>query len=73
MDPDLPTRLRQSQLDVDDAEEATRLRREQRRKLVHETVDQGLMSAREVARSLGKGTGLVSKILATPAPEEEES
>jgi hypothetical protein len=71
MDPDLPDRLRQSQTDVDDAEKATRLRREQRRKLVHQVVDDRLMSAREVAQALGKGTGLVSKILATPAPEEE--
>lgn len=71
MEADLPTRLRQSQTDVDDAEAATKLRREQRRKLVHQVVDDKLMSAREVAAALGKGTGLVSKILATPDPEEE--
>lgn len=67
----LPQRLRRVQTDVDDAEEALIHRRELRRQLVHETVDHGVMSQRQVAEALGKGRGLVSKILADPGPPEE--
>lgn len=67
----LPERLRQSQLDVDDAEKALTNRREQRRQLVTRAIDEGTMSQRQVARALGRGTGLVSKILATPEPQED--
>lgn len=66
----LPERLRQSQQDVDDAEKALRLRRAQRWELVHQVVDEGVMSQRQVARALGRGTGLVHKILAAPDPNE---
>jgi predicted XRE-type DNA-binding protein len=66
----LPARLRRVQTDVDDAEAALALRRELRRQLVHETLDAGAMSQRQVARALGRGTGLVSKILGDPGPEE---
>lgn len=67
----LPERLRQSQTDVEDAEKALRLRREQRRALVVQTVDEGVMSQRQVARSLGRGPGLVHKLLAAPEPGEQ--
>ena len=68
----LPNRLRQVQLDVDDAQEALRLRLEQRRRLVVQVVDEGAMSQRGVARALGdKSTGLVVWILAQPDPDDE--
>jgi predicted XRE-type DNA-binding protein len=66
----LPERLRRVQTDVDDAESALAHRRELRRQLVHQTIDEGVMSQRQVAAALGRGTGLVSKILADPGPEE---
>lgn len=68
----LPARLHQSQADVDDAERALKLRREQRRQLVVRTVDEGVMSQRQIARALGRGTGLVHKILAADDPDEGE-
>jgi hypothetical protein len=67
----LPERLKQVQQDVDDAEAAVKHRREQRRALVVQVVDEGVMSQRQVAAALGKGTGLVAKILATPDPDDE--
>ena len=67
----LPDRLRQVQEDVDDAEHALAMRREQRRRLVVQIVDEGVMSQRQIARALGdKSPGLVVKILATPEPDE---
>lgn len=69
----LPARLLQVQQDVDDAEAALRLRRELRRRLVVQTLDHGVMSQRQVARALGKGTGLVHKILTQPDPGEEDT
>ena len=51
------------------AEAALRDERELRRRIVNEAFDAG-MSARAIARALGGGTGLVSKILAQPGPEE---
>jgi hypothetical protein len=68
----LPNRLRQVQLDVDDAEAALSARREQRRRLVVQVVDEGAMSQREIARALGdKSPGLVVRILATPPAEDD--
>jgi predicted XRE-type DNA-binding protein len=68
----LPQRLRQVQMDVDDAEEALKHRREQRRRLVVQIVDEGAMSQRQVARALGdKSPGLVVAILAQPGPDDE--
>jgi hypothetical protein len=66
----LPDRLLEVQQAVDDAEAALKLRREQRRQLVHEVVDHGVMSQRKIAAALGKGTGLVALILATPGPDQ---
>jgi hypothetical protein len=43
--------------------------RELRRRIVNEATDAG-MSARAIARALGGGTGMVSKILAQTGPEE---
>jgi hypothetical protein len=68
----LPERLRRTQTDVDDAESALRHRRELRRRLVVRTLDEGVMSQRQVARALGKGTGLVHKILTQPDPGEAD-
>jgi hypothetical protein len=68
----LPERLKAVQQDVDDAEAALKLRREQRRRLVVQVVDDDVMSQRQIAAALGKGTGLVAKILATPGPEDDE-
>lgn len=69
----LPERLRQLQEDVEDAREALAHRREQLRKLVHRTVDEGVMSQRAIARALGnKSPGLVVKILADPGPEDDD-
>lgn len=52
-----------------DAEKNLRDERELRRRIVNEAWDAG-MSARAIARALGGGTGLVSKILAQPEPDE---
>lgn len=69
----LPQRLREVQQDVEDAEHALAMRREQRRALVVQVVDEGVMSQRQVARELGdKSPGLVVKILATPAPGDDD-
>lgn len=69
----LPERLRTVQEDVEDAEHALAARREQRRRLVVQVVDEGVMSQRQVARALGdKSPGLVVKILATPEPDDDE-
>lgn len=69
----LPGRLRQVQEDVDDAADAWRHRLEQRRALVVQVVDEGVMSQRQVARALGdKSPGLVVRILATPAPDDDD-
>lgn len=67
---DLPTRLRRSQQDVDDARAALTARLEQRRQLVLRTVDEGAMSQRQIAKALGRGVSQVSKILATPDPDD---
>lgn len=69
--PDLTPRLEASARAVADAESKLRHERELRRRLVNDAVDEG-MSQRAIARALGGGTGLVSKILATPEPDEEE-
>lgn len=65
----LPDRLREVQQDVEDAEAALELRRQMRRELVVETIDAGAMTQRQVARALGKGPGLVHKLLAQSAEE----
>lgn len=68
----LPGRLLAVQQDVEDAEAALAQRREQRRALVHQVVDEGVMGPRAVARALGdKSPGLVTKILATAGPDDE--
>lgn len=67
----MPDRLLEVQQAVEDAEAALQLRREQRRQLVHQVVDHGVMSQRKVAEAMGKGTGLVAKILATPDPADQ--
>ena len=58
------------QEDVEDAEAALEHRRTMRRELVVETIDAGVMTQRQVARALGKGPGLVHKLLAQSATEE---
>jgi DNA-directed RNA polymerase specialized sigma24 family protein len=69
----LPDRLKAVQQDVEDAQAALDHRREQRRALVVQIVDEGAMSQRQIARALGgKSPGLVVKILATPAPGDED-
>lgn len=68
---DLTPRLEAAARAVADAESSLRNERELRRRLVNEAVDEG-MSQRAIARALGGGTGLVSKILATPEPDEGE-
>lgn len=68
--PDLTPRLEAAAAAVRDSEGKLRHERELRRRLVWQAWQEG-MSARAIARTLGGGTGLVSKILATPAPEEE--
>lgn len=67
--PDLSPRLAAAARAVADAESKLAHERELRRRLVNDAVDEG-MSQRAIARALGGGTGLVSKILATPEPEE---
>lgn len=67
----LPDRLRTVQEDVEDAEAALAHRRRMRRELVVETIDSGAMTQRQVARAMGKGPGLVHKLLAASAAEEE--
>jgi DNA-directed RNA polymerase specialized sigma24 family protein len=66
----LPERLRQSQQDVDDADRALAHRREHRRRLVVQVLDEGVMTQRQVAKALGRGTGLVHKILTKGDPED---
>lgn len=69
----LPDRLKAVQQDVEDAQAALDLRREQRRQLVHQVKDEGVMGTREIARALGdKSPGLVVKILADPGPDDDE-
>lgn len=69
----LPDRLRAVQQDVEDAEAALAHRREQRRRLVVQVVDEDVMSQRQVARALGnKSPGLVVSILAKPEPDDDE-
>lgn len=67
---DLTPRLQAAAAAVRDAESKLAQERELRRRLVVQAVDEG-MPQRQVARALGGGTGLVSKILATPEPEED--
>lgn len=66
---DLTPRLERAAAAVRDAENSLRNEREIRRRLVVQAADEG-MPHRAIARALGGGTGLVSKILATPEPEE---
>lgn len=68
---DLTPRLEAAARAVRDAESSLRNERELRRRLVVQAADEG-MPHRAIARALGGGTGLVSKILATPEPEEEQ-
>jgi hypothetical protein len=67
---DLTPRLQKAQAAVSDAEKIVAAERELRRQLVWEAESEG-MSQRAIARALGGGTGLVSKILSNPGPEEE--
>lgn len=69
---DLLARITTAADDVRDAAAALEGRREARRRLVHEAVEEGV-SQRTIARALGGGTGLVTKILANPGPEEAEA
>jgi hypothetical protein len=66
---DLLPRIEKAAAAVRDAESALRNERELRRRLVHEAADAGV-AMRAIAAALGGGTGLVSKILATPDPED---
>jgi hypothetical protein len=70
---DLTPRLAAVQRAVEDDESSLRDNRELRRRLVVQAADEG-MPHRAIGRALGgKGTGLVSKILAKPDPDEDES
>jgi DNA-binding NarL/FixJ family response regulator len=68
---DLGPRLESAQAAVKSAEVLLANERELRRRLVLQAVDEG-MSQREVARKLKIGTGGLSKILATPDPEDDD-
>jgi AcrR family transcriptional regulator len=67
---DLLPRIEAAAKAVRDSENLIRAERETRRRLVHAAADAGV-SMRAIARALGGGTGLVSKILSTPDPDEE--
>jgi hypothetical protein len=66
---DLLPRIEKAAKEVRDSEKLLRADRETRRRLVVEAADSGI-AHRAIARALGGGTGLVSKILGTPEPEE---
>jgi hypothetical protein len=66
---DLLPRIEAAAKAVRDSERLLRDDREARRRLVVEAADSGV-AHRAIARALGSGTGLVSKILATPDPED---
>jgi hypothetical protein len=67
---DFVPRLQRAAEACRDAERQLLDERELRRRIVNEAWDAG-MSARDISRALGaKSTGLVSKILATPEPDE---
>jgi hypothetical protein len=66
---DLLPRIEAAAKEVRDSEKLLRADRETRRRLVVEAADAGV-SMRAIAKALGGGTGLVSKILATPDPED---
>lgn len=69
----LPQRLREVQQDVEDAEAALAHRKEQRRALVVQVVEDGVMGQREVARCLGdKSPSLVTKMLARAGADDDE-
>ncbi len=67
---DLLPRIEAAAKAVRDSEKLLQADREVRRRLVHEAADAGV-AHRAIARALGGGTGLVSKILATPDPEDD--
>jgi hypothetical protein len=68
---DLGPRLEAAARAVADAESKLRNERELRRRLVNQAVDEG-MSYRQIGKALGGGTGLVSKIVSTAGPEDED-
>jgi hypothetical protein len=68
---DLTPRLEKAGRSVREAELHLAAERELRRQLVVRAADQG-MPQRQIAAAIGGGTGLVSKILATPAPDEDQ-
>jgi hypothetical protein len=67
---ELGPRLEAAARAVADAESKLAAERELRRRLVVQAADEGV-PMREIARRLGGGTGLVSKILAKPDPDDE--
>jgi hypothetical protein len=67
---DLLPRIEAAAKAVRDTEKLIAGDRETRRRLVHQAADAGV-SMRAIARALGGGTGLVSKILSNPGPVEE--
>lgn len=67
---DLQELVAKAQRAVKAGEKALASERELRRRRVVEAVDAGY-PYREIARWLGGGTGMVSKIVSTPEPEEE--
>lgn len=67
---DMTPRLKAVAQAIRDDESLLRDDRELRRRLVLQALDEG-MSYRAIADALGGGTGLVSKIVAKPEPEEE--
>ena len=68
---DVLPRVERAAAAVRDAESSLRDERELRRRAVVAAADAGV-SVRAIAKALGGGTGLVSKILATPDPDDEE-
>ena len=68
---DLTERLAAASRAVKAQEKALSDERELRRRLVVQAADEG-MPMRAIAKALGGGTGLVSKILSKPDPDDEE-
>lgn len=68
---DLLPRIEKAAAAVRDSEKLLAADRTVRRRLVHEAADAGV-AHRAIARALGGGTGLVSKLLSQDPNEEDE-
>lgn len=69
---ELPARLSAAARGVADARSSLANQKELLRQVVVQALDEG-MTYRAVGKAIGGSTGLVSKIVATPEPTEEDT